>query len=212
VLDGQHNCIVLRGPAGVGKSRLADECLAAAEAAGARVGRATAAAAISDLPLAALAHLLPPASPDDADPRVLLERARQHLGGDGRFVLLIDDVPALDPASAVLIAQLVSADALFLIATAREGEAPPENLTAVLSGHRSLRIELAALDREGVDTLLHLALRGPLDGAAGKQLFDTSGGNPLYLASSCSRRSPPGRSSRPLVCGAWRAGCAPPRR
>jgi len=99
VLDAQHDCIVLRGPASVGKSRLADECLAAAEAAGARIGRATAAAAISDLPLAALAHLLPTASPDDADPRVLLERAREHLGGESQFVLLIDDVPALDPAA-----------------------------------------------------------------------------------------------------------------
>ena len=52
---------VLAGPAGVGKSRLAVECLAEMERAGLPVARATATRSAAHLPFGALAALLPPA-------------------------------------------------------------------------------------------------------------------------------------------------------
>ena len=47
------------GPPGVGKTRLGDECLAAAEADRHRVMRATGEASTSAVPFAGIAHLLP---------------------------------------------------------------------------------------------------------------------------------------------------------
>src|SRR5262245_15918309 len=53
--------VVLAGPAGVGKSRLAAECLRLAERAGRATARATATRAAAGLPFGALAPLLPQA-------------------------------------------------------------------------------------------------------------------------------------------------------
>jgi hypothetical protein len=47
------------GPPGVGKTRLGDECLAAVEADGRRVMRATGEASTGSVPFAGIAHLLP---------------------------------------------------------------------------------------------------------------------------------------------------------
>ncbi|MBL7519857.1 ATP-binding protein, partial [Frankia sp. CNm7] len=65
--DPRARGYVIRGAAGVGKSRLAEECLARAARAGMRVARATASAGASALPLGAIAHLLPAAAAP-ADP------------------------------------------------------------------------------------------------------------------------------------------------
>ncbi|MFE2139846.1 ATP-binding protein [Streptomyces sp. NPDC059466] len=65
--DPECRGFVVGGPAGVGKSRLAEECLERAAAAGFRVGRATASAAAGVVPLGAIAHLLP-AGVDLSDP------------------------------------------------------------------------------------------------------------------------------------------------
>ncbi len=46
---------------------------------------------------------------------------------------------------------------------------------------RGIRVDLGDLDPIGVDTLLHIALEGPLDGAASAALWRASGGNVLAL-------------------------------
>ena len=51
--------VVLYGPAGVGKTRLAEEALRLAERGGRRVERAVGHPATREIPLGALAHLLP---------------------------------------------------------------------------------------------------------------------------------------------------------
>src|SRR5437762_3425052 len=51
--------VVLYGPAGVGKTRLAEEALRLAERAGRRVERAVGHPATQAIPLGALAHMLP---------------------------------------------------------------------------------------------------------------------------------------------------------
>src|SRR4051794_25295457 len=59
--DGVVAGVVLSGAAGVGKTRLADECLARAGSLGFATARATATQATSDIPFGALAPLLPAA-------------------------------------------------------------------------------------------------------------------------------------------------------
>src|SRR4051794_5530125 len=63
--DGVVAGVVLSGAAGVGKTRLADECLARAGSLGFATARATATQATSDIPFGALAPLLPVADPED---------------------------------------------------------------------------------------------------------------------------------------------------
>ena len=57
---GGHQAIVLTGRAGVGKSRLAAEAVAAAQSRGWAMVRVIATAAAASIPFGALGHLLPP--------------------------------------------------------------------------------------------------------------------------------------------------------
>src|SRR3954467_7890528 len=58
--DDRAHGFVIHGAAGVGKTRLSDQCLALADRAGRNVARATATEGSRAVPLGALAHLLPP--------------------------------------------------------------------------------------------------------------------------------------------------------
>ena len=57
----------------------------------------------------------------------------------------------------------------------------PETVTQWWREERATRIDLAELDPVGVDTLLHVVLEGPLDGAASAELWRASQGNLLVL-------------------------------
>ena len=65
---GQSGGVVIAGPSGVGKTRLASEYLALLEAEGAAVVRVSATHATARLPLGALAPMLPADHQDRADP------------------------------------------------------------------------------------------------------------------------------------------------
>jgi hypothetical protein len=182
------------GPSGVGKTRLADECAALAEAGGRRVLRATADRSAGAVPLGAIAHLLPARSlaelgEGDVNHAIvrakLLDAARQSLGDiasdEGRPVLLLDDAHRLDGPSLAVVDHLLATRALFALATVVTGEAIPETVTRWWRDERGARLDLEHLDPLGVDTLLHVVFQGPLDAGASTDLWEASGGNLLAL-------------------------------
>lgn len=182
------------GAAGVGKSRLAEECLERAAAGGSRVGRATATAAAGAVPLGAIAHLLP-AGVDLRDPVAGFAAVAAQLAADqgGRQrVLLVDDLHWLDSASAVLLRQLMDAGAVHLVGTVRTGEPYGEAVAALTGGDSVRRVDLAVLDSARIGELLAAALGRPVARHTVHELSAASGGNVLYL--------------RELVLGALAAG------
>lgn len=191
--DRECRGFVVGGAAGVGKSRLAEECLERAAAAGYRVGRATASVAAGAVPLGAIAHLLP-VGVDLTDPVAgFAAVARELASGPGRqWVLFVDDMHLLDAASAVLLRQLMDTGVLLLIGTVRTGEPYGDAVAALRGGDAVYRVDLTVLGPEQVEALLQAALGRPVARRTLHELSAASGGNVLYL--------------RELVLGALAAG------
>src|SRR5213075_1087429 len=126
---------------------------------------------------------LPPEAPV-IDPVRLFDqvaRAFRERSGEGRFVLMIDDLHLLDGTSTTLIEQLLGAGVVFLIGTVRAGQITRDVVTSLWHSDRVARIDLEDLPRESFDTLLHLALGGPVEGATAAMLWEASRGNVLFL-------------------------------
>ncbi len=68
-----------------------------------------------------------------------------------------------------------------MIATVRTGEPVPDLLSGLWRDRRVERVDLHDLSRTHLDTLLHLALGGPIEAGAGRQFWEVTRGNPLYV-------------------------------
>jgi DNA-binding CsgD family transcriptional regulator len=173
--------IVLAGAAGVGKTRLADEVRATAADHGWTAVRAIASRTAAGTPLGALAHLLPPDA-GTAEPAArfvaVAEALRDASGAQQLWV--IDDAHLLDGASLVLLTQLVASRLVFLLMTVRSGEGMPDALTALMRSEPVVRLDLPTLERDELETLLHMALGGPVDTATTTSIWDATLGNALF--------------------------------
>ncbi|HEX2047584.1 MAG TPA: LuxR C-terminal-related transcriptional regulator [Acidimicrobiales bacterium] len=182
--DGERSAVVLAGLAGVGKTRLASECLNLAEARGMATARIKGAESARRLPFGALAPLLPGTSGPGMEPGDMLMRARQEIAGLGRgrpLVLLVDDAHLLDDASATLVHQLAATRSAFVIATVRSKEPAPEPVVALWKDELAERVEVPPLTAADIDALLTDALGGRVSAGTLRQLAERSAGNALYL-------------------------------
>jgi DNA-binding CsgD family transcriptional regulator len=181
---------VITGPPGVGKTRLAEEVLRLAGAAGRPCARAIGHPATQPIPLGALAHLLPAdlvagIGVGEEERAALFHAARAGLtnrANGQRLVLAVDDVDQLDQTSLALLLPLVVEGVVFLVATLRSGRETPAALAALLKDGHLERLELGPLDDEQIDVLLHRVLDGPLDARGLSRLTVLSGGNLQMLS------------------------------
>ena len=176
--------VVLVGEAGIGKTRMAREALARAEAAGWGVEWLAATRAAASIPFGAVSHLLPPAERLDDDRLDTLRRTAELLAerSRGRPLLIgVDDAHLLDDASAALVHQLTFRGIAVVVATVRTGEPAPDPVIALWKDDLTRRLDLSALPPSATAELLERSLGGPVDGVTKEEVLRITGGNPMYL-------------------------------
>jgi DNA-binding CsgD family transcriptional regulator len=170
--------VVVRGPAGVGKTRLVDDVLAAVEADAVPVHRVTGIPGLADAPLGALVPLIGPAYGAEASHR-LAELLTSDSGA--RAVLAIDDAHLLDRVSAGLVHQVGVAGWATLVLTFRSGEALAPTLEGLWSSVDLRSMDLQPLPPERMAELIAAALDAPVEDGTRTALTRAAGGNVLYL-------------------------------
>jgi hypothetical protein len=172
------------GDAGIGKTRLVSEVVAALDGSGVRTGRVAGAAAAVSLPFAPFLGFR---SGNEAAPSVtsvvaaLVGDASNRSGTVAPPVLQVDDVHLLDDGSSSLLCQLALDGRVRLALTVRAGESLPRAVASLARDVEIDRIVLEPLPVEVSIDLLQAALDGPVDGATARRLAVSAGGNPLVL-------------------------------
>ncbi len=179
--------VVLAGPPGVGKTRLAQEGMAVARRLGMDIAEAAATRAAAQIPFAAVAPVLHAAAPTDRafDDRFdLLRRSVAALAArseDQPLLLVVDDAHLLDDASATLVHQIAATGVARVFATVHAGEPAPDPVVALWKDDLATRIEVAGLDPTAIAELLRVVLGGPVDPASARELAERCQGNALVL-------------------------------
>jgi DNA-binding SARP family transcriptional activator len=213
--EGAFRSLLLSGPAGIGKTRLAEELVARTRARGGREVWARCpeeegspawwpirqiVRALGEDPDAVL---LPPAGVDvDGARFAVYERVAELVtaaAATGLLAIVVDDVQWADPTSARCLAYLAGAlrgSPVALVFTLRDGEdrAGVEPLLAALArteGHRQLAVP--ALGAAGVGELAGRIAGEALSAEDSRRLAERTGGNPLFV-SEYARLSPEERA------------------
>ena len=194
----RQGTVVLGGPAGVGKSRLAREI---ARRNGPDVGIVRATASAQEVPLGAFADVLPGATPNGVPPDLADLREAVHALAHG--LLVVDDAHRLDEVSATVVHQVVSSGRARVVLTVRTGEPAPDAVTALWKDELAARIEIEPFDRDQTSTVLASVLGGGLDARTARRLHDTARGNVLWLRHLVEGERAAGRLARQGPTWTW---------
>ncbi|OYX54214.1 MAG: hypothetical protein B7Y93_06950, partial [Micrococcales bacterium 32-70-13] len=174
---------LLRGPSGVGKTTLAAAVSSALAARGRTIVPVVALAELSEVPLGALAPLL--ASSSVAEHADVAQRLAELVALVGRhadsYLLVVDDAPLLDPASAAALYQLVRVFAVPTLLTARDEHALTGAVARLLHEDLVTVTDLAGLSLDETRTVLRRHLGAEPRPESLQRLYGATAGNPLFL-------------------------------
>ena len=175
--------VILAGPAGAGKTRLARWCVDQAMALGYTAEWLVGAKTTAPIPLGAFVPVLP-ALAAVRSPEGLFQAAHQVFRDreeKAPVLLAVDDGHLLDEISALLVHQLATAGTTLVVVSLRSGGTAPEPIVELWKDALVERMELPPLEAGDVEQLLSRVLDGPVDMALCHQLWRASAGNPLFL-------------------------------
>ena len=198
---GNYCGVVICGAAGVGKTRLAREVLARAQAAGERTNWITGTESARPLPLGAFTgSITETASGSMPDVGRLINSfvAQQR---QGKVLIGVDDAHLLDGLSAHVVHQLAQTRGPRLVVTVRTGEAEPDAVTALWKDGLLVRLDLAPLSEAGTRSLIESTLDGAVDARSAQRFWKLTGGNALFLRQLLSDQVAAGRMRQ--VAGVW---------
>ncbi|MFB4285602.1 BTAD domain-containing putative transcriptional regulator [Nonomuraea sp. MTCD27] len=181
---GATTGVVISGEAGIGKTRLAREILALAQAQDRRTEWVAATGALASIPFGAVAGLLPAGQIPDGQGLSVLAAAAERLreyGAAQPVVIGVDDAHLLDTGSAALIGHLAAQGLAFVVATYRAGAPVADTITTLWKDGQAPWLDLERLPADAVDRLLGHTLNGNIDGVTRRRLHDLAAGNPLAL-------------------------------
>ncbi|MGW4121011.1 LuxR C-terminal-related transcriptional regulator [Nocardia sp. NPDC004711] len=167
---------VLTGDAGVGKTTLARQATAAV---GGNIRWVAGTESARSIPLGVFAHMVGVYTAHD--PVTFMAAAREALLADGHTIIGVDDAHLLDQLSATLLLQLALDKAAHIVCTVRSGVQVPDAVTSLWKDGHLLRIDLKPFTQRQSVELVESMLGGQLEGFTANLMWESSGGNALFL-------------------------------
>ncbi|WP_068278690.1 helix-turn-helix transcriptional regulator [Aldersonia kunmingensis] len=168
--------VVLTGDAGVGKTTLARTVT---KSLGSEVRWVAGTESARSIPLGVFAHLV--SSSTSRDPVTFMSAARESLLTGDHSVIGVDDAHLLDQLSATLLHQLAIDRAVRIVATVRSGETVPDAVTSLWKDGHLVRLDLSPFTKEQSIGFVEKVLGGQLEGLSADVMWESSGGNALFL-------------------------------
>ena len=177
--------IVLRGPAGAGKSRIARECAAWHHRRGRRVTWVGANGSLQTIPWGAFADVDFDVEGSAGEPVSILRELSARIGRDPLEplmpLLICDDAQYLDDRSAAVVAEVAHRGRASIVLTVREGIRVPEAIRVLIEAEGTVVVPVPVLDRAGVADVLAAVVGQRVRPSIVDQMHALTGGNFLYL-------------------------------
>jgi DNA-binding CsgD family transcriptional regulator len=173
--------IVLSGPAGVGKTRLAREAAVRAQRHGHRIHTISATASAQSIPLGAFTEF---AATAGSDPLLRISAIVDAIAGPPaptQPVVTVDDAHLLDHQSTLVVQQLITQRRARVILTIRHGETVPDAVRALWKDELLPLLQVQPLSAAEVTTLVESGLGGQVESSTAQRLWEHTHGNVLYL-------------------------------
>lgn len=182
LLDPAAGGLLIRGPAGVGKTSLVAEIVHGAGAFPGALLELRGLRARRDVPFDCLARALPDLLADaESGAAALLARAVALIDQAGVDAIWVDDAADIDEPSALVLHFLATERRLPIVLTARTGQTLPEPVVALrVSGTIGL-LTLGPLTDAEVAELVEEAMEGQVDTPTVRRFVLLSEGSPLHL-------------------------------